>query len=195
MSFVEFTAAVIALIVQEKEEAIVAMFRRGEAVAMDKLYAAFSGYLYAICCRYIADDEVAKDVLQEVFIKAYTKIDMFQYNGIGSLKAWLRRIAINLSIEELRRQNAMRLAIEGMATDDDDSEPNTDGMNEEVLLELIRSLPQGYQTVFNLYVIEGYSHKEISEILDIKADTSASQYHKARVMLAKKIKEYKANAK
>ena len=89
----------------------------------------------------------------------------------------------------------MRLAIEGMATDDDDSEPNTDGMNEEVLLELIRSLPQGYQTVFNLYVIEGYSHKEISEILDIKADTSASQYHKARVMLAKKIKEYKANAK
>lgn len=171
------------------------MFRRGEAVAMDKLYAAFSGYLYATCCRYIADDEVAKDVLQEVFIKAYTKIDTFQYNGTGSLKAWLRRIAINLSIEELRRQNVTRLAIEGMANDDDDSEPNTDGMNEEVLLELIRSLPQGYQTVFNLYVIEGYSHKEISEILDIKADTSASQYHKARVMLAKKIKEYKANAK
>ncbi len=178
----------------DKEQHIIKLFRRGDASAMDMLYAEYADYLTAVCARYIPDDDELKDVLQESFIKIFSKIGEFNYRGNGSLRAWITRIVINESLLTIRKKkNSPIINIENEPPDIQDDEPELGNIGEEVLTNMIRQLPDGYRTVFNLFVIEGKSHKEIAKILNIKADSSASQFHKAKKQLAKIIKNYRLN--
>ncbi|WP_024990580.1 RNA polymerase sigma factor [Segatella albensis] len=182
---------------ENREQRLIQLFRRGDATAMDRLYTEYADYLTGVCFRYIADDDNVNDVLQESFIKIFTQIHSFEYRDKGSLKAWLRRIVINESLRFLRTSNSLdvkRLDLEepdmasNMLVADDP--PDTGLVDTDTLASLIASLPPGYRTVLNLYVIDGLSHKEIASQLGIKPDTSASQLHKAKQMLARMIKEY-----
>jgi len=178
--------------VQNKEQQILELFHRGDASAMDELYACYADYLTAVCYRYIPDDDKLKDVLQESFIKIFTKVSGFEYRGAGSLKAWLTRIVVNEALNALRREGAAHE--QKLATnlpDLPDEEPDVGELNEETLLGMIGRLPQGCRTVFNLFVMEDKSHKEIAACLGIKPDTSASQLHKAKALLARMINEYR----
>ena len=176
----------------DKEQYIIKLFRRGDTSAMDVLYAEYADYLTSGCARYIPDDDELKDVLQESFIKIFSKIGEFNYRGNGSLRAWITRIVINESLILIRKKkNSPIINLEKEPPDVQDDEPEIGNLSQEVLTNMIRQLPDGYRTVFNLFVIEGKSHKEIAKILNIKADSSASQFHKAKKQLAKMIKNYR----
>lgn len=175
----------------DKEQQIVEAFRREDTSAMDGLFMLFSGYLMGVGARYIADDDEVKDVLQEAFIKIFTQFHSFQYRGKGSLKAWVTRIMVNECLIELRQKQKTNVVNNEEVPDLPDEEPDTESLDGNVLMEMIRRLPEGYRQVLNLYVIEGLSHKEIGQILHIKPDSSASQLHRAKTMLAKMIKDYK----
>lgn len=174
-----------------KEKAIVQLFRQGNALAMDKLYAEYADYLTTVCARYIVNDDDLKDVLQESFIKIFTQINQFEYRGKGSLKAWTTRIVINESLQFLRKQKVNAPLVADDPPDILDETPDTEGLSADTLNNLVAQLPTGYRTILNLYVIEGKSHKEIAQMMGIKPDTSASQFHRAKNMLARLIKDYK----
>ena len=177
------------------EQRIIGLFSRGETSAMDELYDHYAGYLTGVCARYIAADDDLKDVLQESFIKIFTAISSFDFRGKGSLKAWMTRIVVNESLLFLRKERLR--APEKLLADPPDipeEEPNAEGMDAETLTRLIRQLPQGYREVFNLFAIEGLSHKEIATKLGIKPDSSASQYHRAKTLLARMIKAQRTAA-
>lgn len=163
----------------------------GSQAAARQLYSCYVRYLTAVCSRYIADDESLKDVLQDSFLKIFSSVGSFQYRGEGSLKGWMTRIALNESLKFLRQAGRLQFADlrdEMNAIPDDN--PDTTAVPSNVIHSIIRSLPDGYRTIFNLYVIEEKSHKEISTLLNIKESTSASQLHRAKAMLATRIKQY-----
>lgn len=165
----------------------------GDNTATEWIYRRHVRYLSALCSRYITEDEDIKDVLQESFIKIFTSLDSFKYRGEGSLKAWMTKITLNETLKFVR--NNSRLPIDSIDDKDmniaDGDSMETEDIPTDVLHQLIRELPDGYRTVFNLYVIDDKSHKEIAQLLGIKENTSASQLHKAKSMLAQKIKHYR----
>lgn len=157
---------------------------------MDKLYDEYADYLAKVCSRYIQNQDDLHDVLQEAFIRIFTKIHTFEYRGRGSLKAWLTRVVINESLHFLRDNNSNIFVDKDVDLPDIiDDEPDIDSLSITQITDTILKLPPGYRAVFNLFAIEGKSHKEIAELLNIKPDTSASQFHKARNMLARMLKE------
>lgn len=165
----------------------------GDNTATEWIYRKHVRYLSALCSRYITEDEDIKDVLQESFIKIFTSLDSFKYRGEGSLKAWITKITLNETLKFVR--NNSRLPIDSIDDKDiniaDGDSMETEDIPTDVLHQFIRELPDGYRTVFNLYVIDDKSHKEIAQLLGIKEKTSASQLHKAKSMLAQKIKHYR----
>lgn len=165
----------------------------GDNTATEWIYRKHVRYLSALCSRYITEDEDIKDVLQESFIKIFTSLDSFKYRGEGALKAWMAKITLNETLKFLR--NNSRLPIDSIDDKDtniaDDDSMETEDIPTDVLHQFIRELPDGYRTVFNLYVIDDKSHKEIAQLLGIKENTSASQLHKAKSMLVQKIKHYR----
>lgn len=174
------------------EEQIIRLVQRGDTTAMKSLYNLHVRYLTAVCARYIARDEDVKDVLQESFLKIFSSIDRFEYRGEGSLRAWMTRIVINEALKLLRREQRLdTVGLRQEHTDTADEEPATKQIPAEALHEMIRSLPDGYRTVFNLYVMEQRSHKQIAALLGISESTSASQLHRAKALLAEKIKHYR----
>lgn len=171
------------------EQHILQLFERGDSRAMDVLYAHYADYLTGVGFRYIPQQADLHDVLQEAFIKIFTTIGSFQYRGRGSLKAWMARIVINEALMSLRAKKKMSFVdTEDDVPDIPEEPPNTEGLTADVVAAAIQELPDGYRTVFNLFAIEGKSHKEIAEMLHIKPDTSASQYHRAKSMLVKILK-------
>lgn len=165
----------------------------GGNTAIEWIYRKHVRYLSALCSRYITEDEDIKDVLQESFIKIFTSLDSFKYRGEGALKAWMAKITLNETLKFVR--NNSRLPIDSIDDKDmniaDGDSMETEDIPTDVLHQFIRELPDGYRTVFNLYVIDDKSHKEIAQLLGIKENTSASQLHKAKSMLAQKIKHYR----
>ena len=167
--------------------------RRQDRTAMKMLYDKYVGYLTAVCTRYIPDDDDVKDILQEAFIKAFQSMDRFSWRGEGSLKAWLTRIVVNDSLKALRRKKLLSLSAT-LAEPVEEEEPAFEAVPLPVIQRMIRKLPDGYRTVFNLFVFEDKSHKEIASLLGIKENSSASQLFHAKAMLARWIKDYiKAN--
>ena len=167
--------------------------QRGDRAATERFYRLYVRYVTALCSRYITDDEDLKDLIQEIFIKLFTTITHFDYRGEGSLKAWIGRIALNETISYIRQKRRIEtVSLEVMPTEEEmpDEELPTEQVPTEVLYRFIRELPEGYRTVFNLFVIEGKSHKEIAQLLGIKVNTSTSQYYKAKALLAQKINDY-----
>lgn len=168
---------------------------KGNNQARRILYERYGGVLMAICLRYLADRETAEDVLHDGFIRVFQTIDRFTYQGEGSLKAWLSRVMANEALGYLRKQNVrmQREKVVDEIPDDipDSAEDDLNAVPQEVLMRFIRELPDGYRTVFNLFVFEEKSHKEIGKLLGITEHTSSSQFYRAKCLLAKKIKEYR----
>ena len=159
---------------------------KNEASAQKELVSKYAGYLYTVSRRYMPDDESAKDVLQEAYIKIFKYLYQFR-NEAGALKSWMSRIVAN---EALRRRKKY---LDFSQSEDPEAmvikvQPNILGeLMEEDLMVVIRELPEMYGAVFNLYVLESYSHNEISEILGISASTSRSNLARAKAILRKRI--------
>ena len=177
---------------RNKEQHIISLFKKGDQHAMDKLYMEYADYLTGVCARYISDEDEVKDVLQESFIKIFTQIHQFEYRGKDSLKAWITKVVINEALMYLRQNKTFLVPIqESDIVDCLDEEPEMENLGADILFSFIQKLPPGYRAVFNLFVIEEKSHKEIAEILQIQPATSASQFLRARKLLAEMIREYK----
>lgn len=156
---------------------------KGNAAAQKQLYDAFAGQMLGVCYRYTKALEDAEDVLQEGFIKVFN--NLAQYKADGELGAWIRRIMVNTALAFLKKHKRyssdMLIKEEKMhAVSDENPEIN---VNVKDLIEMIRQLPAGYQAIFNLYALEGYSHPEIGQLLGISESTSRSQYMRARNLL------------
>lgn len=175
----------------DNEEQLIDLVKKGDEKAMQILYCRHIRYLSAICSRYIYGKEDVKDVLQDAFLTIFASIKSFDYRGEGSLKGWMAKITLNETLRFIKNNGRLQFVeLKQEDMDNIDEEPNTEGIPPEVIHSMIRELPDGYRTIFNLYVIEEKSHKEIAELLGIKADSSASQLHRAKAMLAGKIKKY-----
>lgn len=152
------------------------------------LYDRLSPKMFAVCLRYMGDRDAAEDILQEGFVTLFSKLD--QYGGHGSFEGWARKIFINTALMELRKKDALK------ESDDLDEawnmeEKGSDQVQDigyKELMSLVRALPAGYRTVFNMAVVEGYSHKEIAQELGISEATSRSQLQRARMILQEKIR-------
>jgi RNA polymerase sigma factor (sigma-70 family) len=163
---------------------------RNDRKAQKLLYERYSPMLLGICCRYTRNLAEAEDVMQEGFVKIFSHI--YQYSGIGSFEGWLKRIMVNTAITHYRsnQKHFNQLDItEIRESKIEDHSPVEVDFSQEDLLKVIRLLPRGYQLVFNLFAIEGYSHKEIGEMLGIDIGTSKSQLSRARTILQFKLKE------
>ena len=180
---------------KDNEFQLLQLVRKGDSSAKKDLYHHYIPYLTAVGSRYIIAEADLKDVLQESFIKIFTSLDKFEYRGVGSLKAWMTRIVVNESLKSLKKNKQYDFVQHEWELPDvineEENAPDTDDIPAHVIQEMIRQLPTGYRTVFNLYVFEDKSHKEIASILRIKENTSASQYYKAKKKLAEMINEYK----
>jgi RNA polymerase sigma-70 factor (ECF subfamily) len=164
---------------------------RGEKPACRELYDSCAGRLLALSTRYVGSVDAAEDILQDSFIKVFSSIGSFRYQGEGSLYAWIRRIVINRSLDWLRIQKKNgTVPIEEARTSSEIEEKDVCVIPEDVLARMVEELPDGYRTVFNLFAIDGFSHREIGRMLGIKEKTSSSQYFRARALLAEKIKRY-----
>ncbi|MFY9171863.1 MAG: RNA polymerase sigma factor [Petrimonas mucosa] len=178
----------------DREETLLRQIIRGNRAAMKRFYDTYSGYLTAVCSRYVPDKEDVKDILQESFIKIFKAVDTFEYKGEGSLKAWASRIVVNEALKHIRTGSRLKVTNmpEGELPDlADDREPDFHEIPTPVIMEMIRKLPMGYRTVFNLYVFEEKSHKEIASLLNISESTSASQLHRAKGQLMQEIDSYR----
>lgn len=158
-----------------------------DRTAQKRLYEQYAPQMMAVASRYVGDYEQAQDVLQEAFIKIFTSLDCYQ--GKGALEHWVRRIVVNVALEMLRRNNVLDdcVSCEEAIYVPTNEETIVDRMSADELIAIISSLPVGYRTVFNMYAIEGYSHKEIAQHLGINEASSRSQYNRARAMIQKKI--------
>ena len=161
----------------------------GNRRMQETLYQRFAPKMYGVCLRYAGTAEEAEDILQEGFIKIFKKMGSFR--GEGSFEGWLRRIFVNTSIEHFRRKRYLQPVSE--------KEENTiegkylsvlDEMAARDVLALVQQLSPGYRTVFNMYVVEGYTHKEIADMLGISEGTSKSQLSRAKVILQDMVKQF-----
>lgn len=154
--------------------------------AYQTFYDGYSGKLLAICLRYISDKMTAEDVMVESIMKIFEKIGQFNYTG--SFEGWVKRIVVNEALMFLRSKKMIEVDIDEMVQLPTDVSPHEDFEAEE-LMKIINELPVGYKTVFNLYAIEGYSHAEIGNMLNISEGTSKSQLSRARAILQDKLKK------
>lgn len=167
------------------EKSLVRRCRDGERKARQEMYEMYAGRVSAVCRRYIRDPERATDVVHDTFLKAWDSLDRFHPRRTGSLGAWLSSIAAHLAVDELRRQQRFSFQEEAL----DGPEPAVDEtrmgtLSVEELIALIADLPEGYRVVFNLFCLDGFSHREIARLLGISEKTSQTQYLKARHKLA-----------
>ena len=150
------------------------------------LFEQYAGKMMTICLRYACDRPEAEDILQESFIKIFSHVHQYKFEG--SFEGWMKRIVVNSALKAIQKKKTRFIDI----NNHDSVLPQTDSyalsnLTEDELIKLISDLPEGYRIVFNLYVLEGYSHDEIAEMLGIQAATSRSQLVKARKMLQKQI--------
>lgn len=162
--------------------------RTGSRQAQEKLYQAMASKMFGVCMRYARSTFEAEDMLQAGFIKVFGSMD--SYRGEGSFEGWIRRIIVNTAIESYRRNMRRGQPVEiGEVYEDVQQTFSMDTLECEDLLRIIQTLPDGYRIVFNMYALEGFSHKEIAEALQISEGASKSQLSRARTWLKEKIKQ------
>lgn len=161
--------------------------KQGKYHGQKAIYDLLSPKMYAVCLRYMGDRESAQDVLQDGFITLFTRLD--SYSGEGSFEGWARKIFVNTALMALRKHDVLKEAEDMQVAGNVSGSPaqTMAGIGYRELTSLIASLPPGFRTVFNMYVIEGYSHKEIAETLGISETTSRSQLLRARALLQARI--------
>ncbi len=174
----------------ENEIELIKGCRAGMDSARKELYTLYAKQMLAVCYRYTGDMDVAHDVLHDGFIKIFTN---FSFRGESSLSTWITRVMVTQSLDFLRREKrgSQLVVHEDQLPDVPDLSGAGIGISEEQLMAFVAELPEGCRTVFNLYVFEEKSHKEIAGMLHIKEHSSTSQLHRAKYMLAKRIKEYR----
>lgn len=162
---------------------------RGDRKMQRELYNRYAPKMYGLCLRYASNSEEAEDILQEGFIKVFNKIGSFRKEG--SFEGWMRRIFVNTAIEQFRKKIHLQPITE--------YEENTvegkylsvlDSMAEKDIIQLVQQLSPGYRTVFNMYVVEGYTHKQIADALGISEGTSKSQLSRAKQILQELVKKF-----
>ncbi len=165
---------------------------KGDSGSQEKLYRQFSAAMYGLCMQYASSEEDAQDILQDGFVKVFKKIG--QVKEAKALPGWIRRVMINTALERYRNQVVMqRIDEDPMILNDQITDDVLDELNAEALVMMIRELPPRYRMVFNLYAIEGYTHKEIGEMLGISDGTSKSNLSRARAILQEKVKKVYGN--
>lgn len=165
------------------EEELIEQCRAKDRRAQKLLFDRYSPKMFGVCRRYVKSYDDAEDVMVEGFYKVLSNIDKFK--GEGSFEGWIRRIMVNQSLMFLRKNNNFKLTVEISNVTISASPVIEDDLAAKDILGLLNMLPTGYRTVFNLYVIEGYKHREIAEILDISINTSKSQL----ILAKKRLKE------
>tara|TARA_R110002049_G_scaffold308622_2_gene513174 strand:- start:382 stop:927 length:546 start_codon:yes stop_codon:yes gene_type:complete len=163
-----------------------------DAQAQSQLYKQYASKLFSLCLKYSKNYVEAEDNLHDAFITVFSKID--QYNNKGSFEGWLKRIAINTSLQRYREDVGVYDIVNEGNIEDVSVDFNDDNMNIDFLLRIIQELPDRYRLVFNLYVLDGYSHVEISELINISTGTSKSNLARARMILKEKIEDYNAKS-
>lgn len=169
------------------EQTLINECLKGKSIAQRKLFELFAPKMMGVCMRYMKSQEEAEDVLQDGFVKVFHKLSAFQSSG--SLEGWIRRIMVNTALDQLRRNAKFGNTLD--VTEVDYKLENENFTFEELvaedLMKIINDMPDGYKIVFNMFAIEGYSHKEIAETLSISENTSKSQYSRARAYLREKL--------
>lgn len=162
--------------------------KRGDRASQKVLYDSLAPKMFSICIRYIGDRTAAQDVLQDGFVTLFSKLDSFK--GEGSFEGWARKIFVTTALMELRKKDALKMSeeLEVVRGVKAETVGQVENISYRELMSLVTSLPPGFRTVFNLYAIEGYSHKEISQMLEITETTSRTQLRRARLWLQDKIK-------
>ena len=172
------------------DEQLVKLCLQGNNSAQERLYNLFAPKMWTVCLRYMKNEEEAQDVLQMGFVKVFKNLQTF--NQSGSLDGWIRKIIINTALDNIRKNKKFENNIQwdAISYQQEDNAGNVlHKLAAEDLMQLINELPTGFKTVFNLYAIEGYSHKEIAQMLNVTESTSKSQYSRAKALLRKIIKE------
>ena len=167
------------------DQRLVKNCRKGDSKAQRELYERYAPQMLSVCRRYVRSLEDAEEVLSNAFIKVFAKID--QYSGEGALGGWIRRIMVNEALNYIRYQKNLFVEVDHENHAEISHSGFSDKMDADHLLAMVAELPLGYRTVFNLYGIEGYTHKEIGEMLGISENTSKSQLSKARKHLQERL--------
>ena len=156
------------------EQELIERCKKNDRLAQQALYDRYSPHMWGVCLRYMKNPEDAEDVLVEGFYKIFDKLD--SYRGDGSFEGWIRRVLVNEALMALRKKNNFAMTVE-LEVNMDVAQESTidDELSGQEILLLLDLLPTGYRTVFNLYVLEGFKHREIAEILGISINTSKSQ--------------------
>ncbi|MBC3845688.1 RNA polymerase sigma factor [Winogradskyella echinorum] len=162
-----------------------------DAEAQSQLYKQYASKLFSLCLKYSKNYAEAEDNLHDAFITVFSKID--QYNNKGSFEGWLKRIAINTSLQRYREDVGVYDIVNEGNIEDVSVDIDDENVSLDFLLQIIQELPDRYRLVFNLYVLDGYSHVEISELINISTGTSKSNLARARLILKDKIESYNAS--
>ena len=176
-----------------EEQELARLCSRHDRLAEEELYKRYAAKVYTLCRRYSSNADEAKDLMQDAMIQALDKILSFRYTGNGSLYGWIRRIAINKALNQVKRRRWRTVSLDFWSQDTipEPSEEEVALIPEEQLLAWISGLPDLRRTVFNLYCLDGYSHKEIAEMLGISEKGSAGVLAKARRQLKEAINQYR----
>lgn len=174
------------------EQGLAKLCSTGDRLAEEELYKRYAARVFTLCRRYTDNSDDAKDLMQETLIQALDKIATYKYSGRGSLYGWICRIAINKAVNDIRRRRWRKVSLDFGAQDyiPEPSEEEMEAVPQEKLLEWISRLPDMRKAVFNLYCIDGYSHKNIAEMLGISEKGSAGVLAKARKQLKEEINRY-----
>jgi len=165
--------------------------KQGNGSAQKQLYELTKGKMFAVCLRYTRSRSDAEDVLQEGYMKVFR--DLHQYSGDGVFEGWMRKVIVNTALQFLRKQKRMPNEVNledhsfHAAYEDDFKDNSLNESRTEELIKLMQKMPDGFRTVLNLYILEGYSHQEISEICGISVGTSKSQLNRAKTFLRKQL--------
>ncbi len=162
---------------------------KGDQRSQRALFEKYAPRMYTVCLRYAKDPDEAQDMLQDAFVKIFAKLSAYQ--GNGSFEGWIRRITVNTALDHIRKNLKFQdnTTMDSKAYRLEQNTFNGDTLEEKDLLKLVSELPDGYRIVFNMFAIEGYSHKEIADQLNISENTSKSQYSRARAYLIQKLKK------
>ncbi|MEH6764046.1 MAG: sigma-70 family RNA polymerase sigma factor [Aequorivita antarctica] len=164
--------------------------KKQNATAQGELYKQYNRILFAICLRYSPNYTEAEDNLQDAFITIFKKVE--QYNGKGSFEGWMKRVTVNTVLQKYRKQRTFEIVDEGQIEDEAEVEIESEEIPLDFLLKIVQELPDRYRLVFSMYVMDGYQHKEIAEMLGISDGTSKSNLARARMILKNKIEDYNA---
>ena len=175
------------------EQELIGLCIKGDRIAQKALYDRLAPRMFPLCIRYVGEREVAEDILQDGFVTLFTRLDSFK--GDGSFEGWARKIFVNTALMYLRKKDALKMSeeIDSARNLSTDMTSQMDDIGYRELMRLITTLPAGFRTVFNMYVVEGYSHKEIAEALGISETTSRTQLISESTWLQNKIQEMGRN--